>query len=190
MYYQTSLTFTKEYQPHLKRIAAKDMKQLILIRHAKSSWDDHTLRDYDRPLNQRGLRDAPVIANILKERGNVHPDLCIMSPAKRTVQTGQFFIDALGITKEKVVLTPELYDGTPQVIMNTIKKINDAYNNVVLVAHNTGLTDFINELSNVHVDNFPTCGVFSVKIDIEKWKDFPKAEKKFWFFEYPKLHHL
>lgn len=166
------------------------MKELILVRHAKSSWDNAALTDFERPLNERGLRDAERLSGIIAQRNDIHPDLIISSPATRTMETAHFFAKALNVAPDNFQSQSRLYNGTPQVLTQIIKNISDKYQQVFLFAHNTGLTDFVNSLTNVHVDNLPTCGVFAVKIQTDLWRDFSKAEKKFWFFDYPKIHFI
>ncbi|WP_447640305.1 MULTISPECIES: SixA phosphatase family protein [Chitinophagaceae] len=162
------------------------MKELILVRHAKSSWEDLTLKDFDRPLNDRGKKDTITMSERLVARG-VHPDLMIASPAKRTKATSTAFAKAFKMKVSDIVLVPSLYQAMPAEFYRVIKEIDNQYKCVAMFTHNTGLTDFANELTNVHVDNIPTCGIFAVKVDVNNWKDFAKCNKHFWFFDYPKL---
>ncbi len=162
------------------------MKELILVRHAKSSWDNPELKDFDRPLNERGKHDVITMSDRLYGRG-VHPDIMISSPAKRTLTTAKVFAKTFKIKMSSIVLIPDLYQAQPAEFYKVIKSIDNQYNCAVLFTHNTGLTDFANELTNVHVDNVPTCGIFAVKIDMDNWRDFAKSSKSFWFFDYPKL---
>ncbi|PZP49500.1 MAG: phosphohistidine phosphatase [Pseudopedobacter saltans] len=162
------------------------MKELILVRHAKSSWDNPSLKDFDRPLNERGKKDVITMSERLASR-NVHPDLLIASPARRTLTTAKAFAKTLEIKAEEIVLVPSLYQALPAEFFRVIKNIDNSKNCVLMFTHNTGLTDFANELTNVHIDNIPTCGIFAVKADIANWRDFAKSNKQFWFFDYPKL---
>lgn len=162
------------------------MKELILVRHAKSSWDNPELKDFDRPLNERGKNDVITMSDRLYGRG-VRPDILISSPAKRTMATAKVFAKTFKMKVGSVVLVPSLYQAQPTEFYRVVKGIDNQYNCAILFTHNTGLTDFANELTNVHVDNVPTCGIFAVKIDTDNWKDFAKSSKSFWFFDYPKL---
>ncbi|MFT4204045.1 MAG: histidine phosphatase family protein [Chitinophagaceae bacterium] len=162
------------------------MKELILVRHAKSSWENPELKDFDRPLNERGKNDVITMSDRLFGRG-VHPDLMITSPAKRTMATAKIFAKTFKMKANAIVQIPELYQAPPSEFYRVVKTIDNQYNCAVLFTHNTGLTDFANELTNVHVDNVPTCGIFAVKIDTDHWKNFSKSPKSFWFFDYPKL---
>jgi phosphohistidine phosphatase len=161
------------------------MKSLLVIRHAKSSWEDISQKDFDRPLNDRGRRDAPAMAAYLL-KSKVIIDAFISSPALRAITTCQYFAHAYGLTEKKIIIANALYEASPGIFYEVIGKTNDAYNHVALFAHNPGITVFVNELTQTMIDNMPTCSVFAVKIPIKHWKDFGKAEKEFWFFHQPK----
>ncbi len=161
------------------------MKTLLLIRHAKSSWDDTSLNDFDRPLNDRGKRDAPIMAERLSEK-KIDVDAFVSSPAKRAARTAKIFAEEFKIKKDDIVFKTELYMASADIFFEVIKKMDDHLDCVSIFSHNPGLTDFANELTEVRVDNIPTCGIFAVKADIKHWADFKEAKKKFWFFDYPK----
>ena len=161
------------------------MKTLMLIRHAKSSWNDFSIQDFDRPLNDRGKRDAPMMAQRLREKG-LKPDALLASPAKRARKTAEIFAEELDYPRTKIDWIQELYLATPSVFSQVISRVSDEHDFIVVFSHNNGLTDFANQLTNVRIDNIPTCGIFAVKIPITQWSQFPEAEKEFWFFDYPK----
>lgn len=161
------------------------MKTLILIRHAKSSWDQIGLADFDRPLNERGKKDAPEMASRLKEKG-IELDHLISSPAKRARKTAKYFAEEFGFKKDDIKLIDELYGATRSVFSKIVSEIEDKNNAVALFSHNPGITEFASSLTNVRVDDMPTCAVFALQIETENWKDFSGAEKKFLFFDYPK----
>jgi phosphohistidine phosphatase len=161
------------------------MKTLILVRHAKSSWNHPGLSDFDRPLNERGKTDAAEMAKRLKEKG-IKIDLFISSPAKRAKKTARLFADEFEVTKDEIKLVDQLYLATREAFKETISGINDKYDNVILFSHNPGTTEFANTLTNVHIDDMPTCGIFAVQIDTQNWSAFEQADKKFLFFDYPK----
>ena len=161
------------------------MKQLLLIRHAKSDWNDASLSDFDRPLNDRGKRDAPVMAKRLVDK-KVKVDLFISSPAKRAKKTATIFAKEYDVKKEEISLKDKLYEESEETLYDVISKTEDKFNSIAIFSHNPGLTDFANLLTETRIDNIPTCGIFAVKIDIKHWTDFKEAKKEFWFFEYPK----
>ena len=161
-------------------------KTLLLIRHAKSSWDDFSLSDFDRPLNERGKNDAPKMAKRLRKEG-IKIDAFISSPAKRAKKTAEYFIKEFDQGKEDIIIISALYDAGLNDFSQTVKEINDKYDSAAIFSHNPGITAFANQLiNNPEIDNMPTCSVFAIKADTDKWKDFAKAKKEFLFFDYPK----
>jgi len=161
------------------------MKKILLVRHAKSSWDDISQKDFDRTLNDRGHRDAPAMAKrLLKEDININ--LLISSPAVRALTTAEYFAEAFGIKKKEVMQEPSLYLAESKIFFDVISQINDDYKTVAVFSHNPGITEFANQLTPTRIDDMPTCSVFGVKADIKSWSEFAAAEKKFWFFDYPK----
>ena len=162
------------------------MKTLLLVRHAKSSWDDIALSDFERPLNERGKNDAPKMGKRLRKK-DVKIDAFISSPAKRAKKTAEYFIKEFDREANEIILVSALYDAGTNNFSDTIKDIDDKYKSAAIFSHNPGITDFANQLiDKANIDNMPTCSVFAVKADVEKWKDFSKAKKEFLFFEYPK----
>ena len=160
-------------------------KQLLLVRHAKSSWADVMQQDFDRPLNERGEKDAPEMAKKLAKR-DISIDAFISSPAKRAFSTARYFAKEFDVKKKKIIKMPELYEASVNDFYNTIGQLDDNYTTVALFSHNPGLTAFVNGLTNMHIDDMPTCSIFAVSIQTDQWKNFKEAPKEFWFFDYPK----
>ena len=161
------------------------MKTVIIVRHAKSSWADIGMADFDRPLNDRGQKDAPEMAAKLKKKG-INIDLFISSPAKRAKKTAQFFAEEFEYPKEKILLVPQLYHAGVADFMEVIYKLPDTIDTIILFSHNPGITEFVNRLTDIKIDNMPTCGVFAATVNCDNWVDFGQAKKKFYFLEYPK----
>ena len=161
------------------------MKTLILIRHAKSSWDQPGISDFDRQLNERGKKDAPEMAKRLKAK-SIELDGIVSSPAKRAKKTANYFAEEFGFKKENIKLADELYDATQPHFVKAVSEIDDEYKTVAVFSHNPGITEFASSLTNVRIDDMPTCAIFALQIDTDEWKNFLKAEKKFLFFDYPK----
>ncbi len=161
------------------------MKQLILVRHAKSDWGDPSLSDFDRPLNERGKQDAPVMAHRLLDN-KVKIDAFISSPAKRAKKTARIFAKAYKVKKDDMIFRDELYGAAENVFWDVITKADNKFDSVAVFSHNPGITDFANLLTSTKIDNIPTCGIFAIKADCDKWKNFKEAKKEFWFFDYPK----
>lgn len=161
-------------------------KTLLVIRHAKSSWDITTLNDFDRPLNDRGKRDAPAMAGRLKEK-NILVDAFVASPAKRAKKTAELFIETYNRNKEDIIFISKLYHAGTDTFFEVAEDLNEAFQTVALFSHNPGITAFVNMLTDdVRLDNMPTCGIFAVKLQSSSWKNFRKAKKEFLFFDYPK----
>jgi len=161
------------------------LKTLLLIRHAKSSWDDAGLSDFERPLNDRGKKDAPMMADRLHERG-IRIDAFITSPARRAKKTAEQFAKRYKKEGEEIVLKTELYMAGDETFYAVMEKLNDQFDCVAVFSHNPGITDFANSLTDARTDNIPTCGIFAVSIEAKKWNRFREAKKKFLFFDYPK----
>lgn len=161
------------------------MKTLLLVRHAKSSWDNLGLPDFDRPLNERGKHDAPLMAKRVSDR-KIDIDLFVSSPAKRAKKTAEIFMHELGKKDKKLRTKDGLYEGSVDDFYETIAGFKDDYDIIAIFAHNPGITDFINSLDCYPVYDMPTSAVFALKIKSKKWKDFKESEKEFLFFDYPK----
>jgi phosphohistidine phosphatase len=158
------------------------VKRLVIIRHAKSSWANALVEDFDRPLNERGKKDAPLMAKRLKEK-KVLPDLMITSPAKRALSTAKKFAKVFDVDKSSIKKEPKLYHASENILLKTAKDINEKLNTVFLVGHNPGLTEFVNITSNLEIDNIPTTGV--VVLEISQWSKFGKEKAKAVYFDYP-----
>ncbi|MFC0773749.1 SixA phosphatase family protein [Terrimonas alba] len=161
------------------------MKTLLLVRHAKSSWDDFSINDIDRPLNDRGKKDAPAMAKRLRDK-DIKIDAFISSPAKRARKTAEAFAKEYKEEKQNIVFIDELYLASPSTFFDVISKTDDQFKTIAVFSHNDGVTSFANMLTSTRIDNIPTGGVFAVRIKTKHWSDFEKAEKEFWFFESPK----
>lgn len=157
------------------------MKTLILLRHAKSSWDFPELPDHDRPLNKRGKKDAPLMAEVLKKK-NIKIEVVISSTSKRTIETAKVFANTLGL---KTIEEHKLYLASELDITRIVNEIDDSYNSVMFVGHNPGMTNLINLVSNTRIDNLPTTGMVGLSVK-DNWKNFGSEKCEVLFFEYPK----
>ena len=161
------------------------MKHLLLVRHAKSSWGDLSIKDFDRPLNDRGKNDAPMMAKRLLKRG-ITIDAFISSPAKRARRTAELFVKEYKASKDQIIFFDALYLAGSSAFSEVIAKTDDRFGTIAVFSHNEGITEFANSLTDTKTDNIPTCGVFAVSIKAKNWSDFPGAKKEFWFFDFPK----
>ncbi len=161
------------------------MKTLILVRHAKSDWSHDGLEDWERPLNDRGKKDAPEMAKRTKERIS-KIDLMVASHAKRAKKTARAFAEEYGYDKEDIRIESKLYEDVTTAYDEVILTLPDDADVVAFFAHSPTIGDFANSLTNVRIDSIPTCGVFAVQADVKSWKAFKEAEKAFLFYDYPK----
>ncbi len=164
------------------------MKTVLIIRHAKSNWDDSLQKDFDRPLNKRGEYDAPEMAKRLRKK-KIKIDVFITSPAVRALATCKFFTEEYGVKINKIIKAPKFYEADSKQFYPVIAGLNDDDKSVAIFAHSPAVLDFANELTEIKIDNMPTCAVFAVQADIKNWKDFETTKKEFLFFDYPKLKH-
>lgn len=162
------------------------MRQLILIRHAKSSWSNSDLSDFDRPLNKRGKRDLAFMSGLLSQK-NISPELIISSPALRTKLTAIEFANKIGYNKNEIIWNKNLYLASYMKILKIIKQIENKINCAIIVGHNPGLTDLQNYLCNEEIDNIPTSGIVSMST-IKEWKDVESKDFELVFFEFPKKY--
>lgn len=161
------------------------MKTLLIIRHAKSDQSFFG-SDFERPLNERGKKDAPEMAKRVLDR-NIVIDAFISSPAKRAKKTAELFCETYKKNTADIVFISGLYHAPAREFYEVIKSLDDNHNTIAIFAHNPGISYFVNDLAgDVQIDNMPTCAVFAVQMDINNWKDFAKAKKEFLFFDYPK----
>lgn len=161
------------------------MKYLYLVRHAKSSWDDLSLEDAKRPLNDRGMRDAPRMAKRLKEK-EVTIDQMLSSHAVRALATCRNFSNVLRYPEENIIIQPSLYHASEDGMLQVVHGLNDTLDTVMIVGHNPGLTDFANSLTGELIANVPTSGIVAIAFDVDSWKDITWGEGKLMFFDYPK----
>ncbi|GAB6283655.1 MAG: histidine phosphatase family protein [Ignavibacterium sp.] len=163
------------------------MKELYLLRHAKSSWDDPSLDDIERPLNNRGKKDAPLISNILAKM-KIEPELILSSPSRRTLSTAQIILEELNLSKKILLVDENIYLASANELLDLLKNLDNSLIRVMLVGHNPGLTDLSNFLSNQGIENIPTCGIVGLKAKINSWKAIDEHIFVQEFFEYPKKY--
>jgi len=161
------------------------MKSITLLRHAKSSWNHAGLADRDRPLNKRGERDAPVMGRRLSEQ-DIRPSLILSSPAERAWSTARIVAENMNYPREFLQRDDRLYGASVDTIFNVIGDQDPGFNNIMIVAHNPGLTQFANLLVPDVTPNLPTCGVVSVVIDADEWDHRTWPDAALVLFDYPK----
>lgn len=161
------------------------MKTLYIIRHAKSSWKDSSLDDFDRPLNKRGQRDAPLMGKRLQEQ-KVSPQLMLASPANRAVTTCHKIAKEVNFPVESIQTNERLYHASDEEILAVVKDLDDKNDFVMLFGHNPGLTDFVNKLMNRSIYNIPTCGIAACTIPVQSWQEIHWGHGALILYDYPK----
>lgn len=147
-----------------------NFKILYLLRHAKSSWTDRSISDFDRPLNKRGIQQAPEIAAILASK-DARPQVIISSPANRAFSTAKTMAVALSSDKSKIGSDKRIYEANIQTLMYLIQELDDDLQSVLLVGHNPGFSYLVNTLSRQKVAPLPTCTLIQLRLDIEHWNE-------------------
>lgn len=162
------------------------MKRLYLLRHAKSSWKDPGLSDKQRPLNKRGKRDAPEMAQRFAERGEDIEGI-ISSPALRARSTAQAFAAVNNIDRSQILELESLYFYGLTGFTETIRQHGGGTSSLLLASHNPDLTVFANTLDKqLTIDNVPTCGLLAFDCDTERWEDWSPKACRFVYYDYPK----
>lgn len=161
------------------------MKNVYLVRHAKSDWNDESKSDFERGLNKRGQKAIPTMADALKEK-QIIPDLILCSAAKRTKLTAKGLAKLIDYRGE-IKYTNTLYMAEPEEVLSLIQNMNDKYDTVFIVGHNPEITELSNIMTNASIDNVPTLGIVAIQFPIGSWKHVTKGEGKLTFFLYPKM---
>ncbi|MCE2440935.1 MAG: histidine phosphatase family protein [Candidatus Latescibacteria bacterium] len=163
------------------------MKRLYVVRHAKSSWSDPALGDFDRPLNQRGKRDAPLMGTRLKE-GGAKPDMIVCSPAKRAVKTARAIAKTLGFPTGKIVEETSVYEASLYDLLAVVRNIPDTCDEAIMVGHNPGFSDLAGYLASDSHVNMPTCAVCCVDLEVDSWASVTAGLGRMVSYDYPKKH--
>ena len=150
------------------------MKNLILIRHSKSSWAV-PVQDIERSISLRGVKNAHLIA--LKSV-NVVPKSYIVwcSTAKRTKETASIFSEYLSIPNEVIQFSNDLYTFDDKQLLQIIKKCKNEHNNLILFGHNEAITKFVNKFGDLYIDNVPTSGLVHLQFDCDHWENLSKGK--------------
>ena len=156
------------------------MKKLILVRHAKSSWE-HDVIDHQRPLNKRGFSDASIVSNNLNIKV-LDLDNVLSSDAIRAKTTAEIFIQNLNIDQKIVSLKSKLYDFSGGNLVKVITECDDKTEYVMVFGHNHSITSFVNSYGDTYIDNVPTCGVTMIEFNIDSWKDLKPGKTVFTLF--------
>jgi phosphohistidine phosphatase len=165
------------------------MKTLYLVRHAKSDWNHGNLPDIDRPLNERGYRDAHTMSRLMKEK-KIIPDLIITSPAIRAISTALIFVRNFNLNQSDIVINPDLYESSEKQYLGTISQVDNHFKNIMVFGHNPIITNLVNNLTISYTANMPTCSIAGIRhaAHLNEWKDFANSTAELVFFDFPKNH--
>ncbi len=163
------------------------MRQLALIRHAKSSWKEPALHDFDRPLNKRGKRDAPFMGRKLKEL-RFEFDVIITSPAVRALATTRLIATEIDYPEEEIKTDKRIYEASWQSLLEVVNDVDDVNSRVAVVGHNPGMSHFAAVLTGDGPGDMPTCAIALLDFDVSGWSEIRPAMARLRAFEYPKKY--
>ncbi|MBV5303128.1 MAG: histidine phosphatase family protein [Chlorobium sp.] len=163
------------------------MKTIYIVRHAKAGSGSQYTGDFDRRLNEVGLKAAHVLAGLLEER-SVAPDLVITSPATRSLSTAEIFCEILGYPKDSIEKRMEIYEGGAGRLMTIVQQLEECNHTIMLFGHNPTVTAFSNLLSGSDLNSMATCGVVCLDFNSELWSDAHPGCCKLVWYDYPKQH--
>lgn len=161
-------------------------RRLTIVRHAKSDWGDFALADHDRPLNERGLRDAPAMGIKVRERGD-SPDLIVCSSALRAHTTATLLAEALDYSDDAIVIEPSIYEAPMSALLEVVRQAPEDVVHLMMVGHNPGSEQFASFLLGEPVGNLVTCAVVDLELEATSWKSVSGGEGKLLSYWYPKM---
>jgi phosphohistidine phosphatase len=161
------------------------MKTLYIVRHAKSSWKYDDVRDIDRPLKERGIKDAHLVSKFLA-KGLDRPDVFISSSANRALHTAVIFCENFGYPLANLKIKKQLYSFSDGYLVKTIKALDDSFDSAIIFTHDHGINTFVNKFGNKPIAHVSTCGVIGIKFDNIHWKSIKKGTTV--LVEFPKNH--
>ena len=161
------------------------IRQLLLVRHAKSSWDDPSVDDHDRPLYDRGLRNAPEMGKRLQGSG-IRPVVWISSTALRAITTAEIIAEQIGFPQNQIQRSKDLFHASAPELQEFIAGLDDEIDTVALFGHNPGMTSLVANLYGLPIDNLPTSGVVHLQFREASWKAASSALPARATFDFPK----
>lgn len=161
------------------------MREILIVRHAKSSWKYPKLEDGERPLNKRGKRDAHEMGRRLGARG-IRPDLILASATQRALATGLIIASQLGLNERLIRLDGRIYGGETQALLEMLREIPDGIRRPMLIGHHTGVPQLVSSLTGQTMDHMPTCALACVALDTAHWAGLRPGLGQLKFYDYPK----
>jgi phosphohistidine phosphatase len=161
------------------------MKTLYIVRHAKSSWSQDGITDFERPLNNRGLHDAPIMGSRLKQR-KAAPAVIRSSAAMRAITTARLLAEVLEFPLENIEIDEGMYAAGSQDIYRIVRQLPQEAHAAMLVGHNPTMHMVANRLGGFSADNLPTCGICCIDFEVATWEEVLSAQGNLRYYEYPK----
>lgn len=161
------------------------MKTIYIVRHAKSSWKYVNVNDHDRPLKERGIKDAHLVSKYLAKCIK-RPDVFIASSANRALHTGIIFCDNFGYPMANLKISKQLYSFSDGYLVKTVKALDDDFDSAIIFSHDHGINTFVNKFGSQPIAHVYTCGVIGIKFNEKHWKDIKKGTTV--LIEFPKHH--
>jgi phosphohistidine phosphatase len=163
------------------------MKTLLIMRHAKSSWEDTGLSDFERPLNVRGLKTAPFIGELMARNG-LKPCVILSSPAVRAKMTA-LSVKESGRLDAGIRFEHRIYQARPHALQKVVSEIDNNYASAMLVGHNPGIEGLIRYLTG-QIEPMPTAAIAVIELDIDRWNDIHDGCGKIRKIHRPKDFHF
>lgn len=164
------------------------MKTLWLARHAHSGEAGPGVRDFDRPLSERGRRDVPAVAGRLRSRKASFPQRIVCSPAARTLETAELFALQFGLEESDIEPEGALYLAGESRLLGSCRQLDDRFNAIMLVGHNPAVTELLNRFcDNVSIDHVPGGGCACLLFDVDSWRELAPGTAELHSFEYPSI---
>ncbi len=152
------------------------MKQIILMRHGKSSWD-YEVSDKDRPLKERGIHDAHLVAQKFSST-NINIDKAYSSPANRALHTSMIFLRNIGFDLDEFQVKEELYDFSGNSVSAFVKNLPKSQNTVLIFGHNYAFTTLANTWGDTYIENLPTAGLVHIQFNVDEWSKIGEGQTK------------
>jgi phosphohistidine phosphatase len=159
------------------------MKTLLLLRHAKSDWENPNLSDFERPLNQRGLKTAPLMGKFIREKG-LKIDLIISSPATRAHETARLVSEKAKL-KADTRFDERIYEASVGQLLQVVSETEDQVESLLMVGHNPGFSGLLQLLTREFY-NMPTAALAKINLDIKTWAEIRPGDGKLEFLQRPK----
>lgn len=169
--------------PHALERAEETMKKLVLLRHAKSSWKDSSLADFERPLNERGRKAAKLMGEYMRQQ-RLGPDLVLCSPAQRAKETAALVLESFGIEVE-LRYDARIYEASVERLIEVISEIEETREETLLIGHNPGMENLLSRLTGVS-QQMPTAAMACVMLTSKNWRDAAEQEGRLEWFVKPK----